>query len=137
MDQNPQHVIGLLAIAICALPLGMSEPAFAQKAFAGCLPVSERTSEIGCWIRASEFLGQSSPASGVLASGQILYSGFLAEKVKEPKRRKASRWGKKAVNVIVPEGQPMKLSVTGTEQRRSPVLVLHDAWQPWMIRASD
>jgi quercetin dioxygenase-like cupin family protein len=45
--------------------------------------------------------------------------------------------GIKGVSVIVPGGQPMRLSVTGTEQRRSLVLVLHDASQPWMTMASD
>jgi quercetin dioxygenase-like cupin family protein len=45
--------------------------------------------------------------------------------------------GKKGVSVIVPGGQPMRLSITSTEQRRSLVLVLHDASQPWMTMASD
>jgi hypothetical protein len=33
--------------------------------------------------------------------------------------------GKKRLSVIVPGGQPIRLSATGTEQRRSRVLVLH------------
>jgi quercetin dioxygenase-like cupin family protein len=211
---KPQHVIGVLAIAICVVSLGMSESAFAQKGFAGCVPVSERTSEIGCWILASEFLGQPLPHP-VFWHLDKFSTPALAEKVKEPGGTVVqalgkvwlltiaeARWrpkggehiteigplpvntntkyvakymeaimnpgmetrlhrhpgpeawyteggetcletpegkqvGKKGVSVIVPGGQPMKLSVTGTEQRRSLVLVLHDASQPWMMVASD
>jgi hypothetical protein len=61
----------------------MSEPAFAQKGFAGCVPVSERTSEIGCWILASEFLGQPSPHP-VFWHLDKFSTPALAEKVKEP-----------------------------------------------------
>ncbi len=53
------------------------------------------------------------------------------------KTPEGNRVGKKGVSVVVPGGQPMKLTVTGTQQRRSLVLVLHDASQPWMTRASE
>lgn len=39
--------------------------------------------------------------------------------------------------VIVRGGLPMRLSVTGTEQRRSLVLILHDSSQPHTVLASD
>jgi quercetin dioxygenase-like cupin family protein len=39
--------------------------------------------------------------------------------------------------VIVAGGLPMRLSVTGTEQRRSLVLILHDSAQPHTVLASD
>lgn len=39
--------------------------------------------------------------------------------------------------VIVPGGVPMRLSVTGTENRRSLVLILHDSAQPHTIVATD
>jgi hypothetical protein len=55
------RLVGILAISWAVLPLGMDEPAFAQKGFAGCLPVSELSSEIGCWILASESVGQLPP----------------------------------------------------------------------------
>jgi hypothetical protein len=44
------------------------------KGFPGCLPVSERTSEIGYWILASEFLGQPSPhpVSGIWTNSLLL-----------------------------------------------------------------
>ena len=45
--------------------------------------------------------------------------------------------GRKDVFVVVPGGQPMRLAVTGTEQRRSLVLVLFDASHPWMEPAHD
>jgi len=56
-----QHLIEVLAISVWSvLSLGTSDLAFAQKGFAGCLPVSERSGEIGCWILASEPVGQLS-----------------------------------------------------------------------------
>jgi quercetin dioxygenase-like cupin family protein len=38
---------------------------------------------------------------------------------------------------VVPEGPPMALSSVGTETRRSVLLVLHDASQPWITLAND
>jgi len=38
---------------------------------------------------------------------------------------------------VVPEGPPMALSSVGTETRRSVLLVLHDASQPWITMAHD
>jgi len=38
---------------------------------------------------------------------------------------------------VVPEGPPMALSSVGTETRRSVLLVLHDASQPWIEMESD
>jgi quercetin dioxygenase-like cupin family protein len=45
--------------------------------------------------------------------------------------------GKKGVDVIAPEGQPMSLTVSGTETRRSIVLVLHSSNRAWMDVADD
>ena len=212
---RPQRLIAVLAISVSGiLALGISEPAFAQQGFAGCLPVSERTGEIGCWILASESVGQLS-ARPVFWHLDKFSTSALAENAKESRgtvlqslgkvwlmtiaeagwRPKSGEhvaeigplpvnantkyvaqymeaimnpgmetrlhrhpgpeaWytesgetcletptgkqvGKKGVSVIVPGGEPMKLSVTGTEQRRSLVLVLHDASQPWMTMAPD
>jgi quercetin dioxygenase-like cupin family protein len=185
-----------------------------QKRFAGCLPVSQRTGEVGCWILASESVAQmpAQPAfwhldkftttalaekakerSGTVfqALGQVWlmtiaetgwrpkggervaeigplpvsadtkYVAQYMEAVMSPGMQTAihrhpgpEAWyteggetcletpegkqvGRKGVSVVVPGGQPMKLSVTGTEQRRSLVLVLHDASQPWMTMAPD
>lgn len=40
-------------------------------------------------------------------------------------------------SAVVPEGPPMALSSSGTETRKSVLLVLHDASQPWVTVASD
>lgn len=40
-------------------------------------------------------------------------------------------------SAVVPEGPPMALSSVGTETRKSVLLVLHDASQPWVAVASD
>ena len=209
-----QQLVGVLAILVCAFRLGMGEPAFAQKGFAGCLPVSERSSEVGCWILTSESVGQL-PPHPVFWHLDKFSTKALAEKAKEPRGTvlqalgkvwlltiaeagwrpnggehvaeigrlpanldtkyvaqymeavmnpgmetrlhrhpgpeawyteggetcletpEGKQVGKQGVSVIVPGGQPMRLSVTGTEQRRSLVLVLYDASQPWMTMASD
>ena len=192
----------------------MREPAFAQKGFGGCLPVSERTSEIGCWILASKPVGQlprptvfwhldefstlalaekakESHGTVVQALGRIWlftiaddgwrpkggvrmakigplkvdsgtkYDAQYMEAVMNPgmetrvhrhpgpeawyteggetclETPEGKQIGRKGVEVVVPAGQPMSLSVSGTEQRRSLVLVLHDASQPWMIMGSE
>ena len=45
--------------------------------------------------------------------------------------------GRKGVDVIVPEGEPMSLMSSGRETRRSIVLVLYRSDQPWMTMAED
>src|SRR5258708_27190046 len=79
-----RHVVCVLAISWGVLPLGMGESAFAQKGFAGCLPVSERSGEIGCWILASEPVGQLS-AHPVFWHLDKFSNSALAEKAKEPR----------------------------------------------------
>jgi len=210
-----QHLVEILAISVWSvLSLETSDSAFAQKGFAGCLPISERSGEIGCWILASEPVGQFSahsvfwhldkfstrasaeqakertgtvlPALGKVWLLTIAEAGWrpkggehvaeigplpvnagtkyvaqYMEAIMNPgmetrlhrhpgpeawyteggetclETPEGKQVGKKGVSVIVPGGQPMRLSVTGTEQRRSLVLVLHDASQPWMTMASD
>ncbi len=195
-----QHLVQALAIFVWSiLSLGTSYSAFTQKGFAGCLPVSERRGEIGCWILASEPVGQFSAhsvfwhldkfstsalaeqAKGrtgtvLLALGKVWlltiaeegwrpkggervaeigplpvnadtkYVAQYMEAILNPgmeggetclETPEGKQVGIKGVSVIVPGGQPMRLSVTGTEQRRSLVLILHDASQPWMTMASD
>ena len=51
-----------------------------------------------------------------------------------PQGKQVSRVG---VNVIVPEGEPMKVTASGTETRRSIALVLHDSSHPWSTIAAD
>ncbi len=45
--------------------------------------------------------------------------------------------GRKGVDVTVPEGEPMSLTTSGRETRRSIVLVLHRTDRPWMTMAED
>jgi quercetin dioxygenase-like cupin family protein len=53
-----------------------------------------------------------------------------------PGRKAVVRAGDKN-GVIVPGGQPMRLSVIGTEERRSLVLILHESSKPHTAPASD
>jgi quercetin dioxygenase-like cupin family protein len=39
--------------------------------------------------------------------------------------------------IVVPTGVPHRLIITGTEERRSLALVLHDSSQPWAIRTHE
>lgn len=78
-----QHLARALAIFVWSvLSLGTSYSAFAQKGFAACLPVSERSSEIGCWILASEPVGQYS-AHSVFWHLDKFSTVALAEQAKE------------------------------------------------------
>jgi quercetin dioxygenase-like cupin family protein len=45
--------------------------------------------------------------------------------------------GKPGVDIIIPEGQPMSLTATGKETRRSIVLVLHSSGHPPVVIAGD
>jgi hypothetical protein len=53
-----------------------------------------------------------------------------------PEGKSVGRAGEKS-GVIVRGGLPMRLTVTGTEQRRSLVLILHESSQPHTALASD
>jgi len=53
-----------------------------------------------------------------------------------PGRKAVGRAGDKE-GVIVPGGQPMRLSVVGREERRSLVLILHESSKPHTAPASD
>jgi quercetin dioxygenase-like cupin family protein len=187
-----------------------------EKAFRGCLPVSDRTSEIGCWILKTESVGklpgdpiywylyryptiaraegakrQSGIGTAFEALGQVWLMAIAEDGWRSPTGEYVSRVGplplqsgpayvaqymeaimtpgmKTAIHrhpgpeawyteggetcletpegkqvrrigtsVIVPAGQPMKLTVTGTDERRSLVLVLHDSTKPWRTMAPD
>jgi hypothetical protein len=56
--------------------------------------------------------------------------------VETPEGKSVGRASEQA-GVIVRGGLPMRLSVTGTEQRRSLVLILHDSSRPHTVLASD
>jgi quercetin dioxygenase-like cupin family protein len=204
----------LALAALCMIELAALPSASAQGVYADCLPVSERTNEIGCWIIANQPVGQlpqrpvfwhldkfatraaaeaSKDARGtvVQALGKVWlltiseagwrpaggervaeigplvvspgtkYMAQYMEAIMTPGMKTRihrhpgpEAWytesgetclespggkqvGQKGVSVIVPGGQPMKLTVTGKEQRRSLVLILHDASQPATSMATD
>jgi quercetin dioxygenase-like cupin family protein len=208
----------LAAIAYFAVELSMCNSASAQGAWkpGPCRPISERTSEMGCWIVATEVLGQlpkapvfwhlyayatrtaaeaaKRPGESIVESlGKVWlltiaeagwqppggdrvaeigplpvsadqrYTAQYMEAVFPPgfdttahRHSGPEAWytvagevcletpGGKVIGragakdgVIVPGGLPMRLSVTGTEQRRSLVLILHDSAQPHTILAAD
>src|SRR5260370_34007889 len=78
-----QHLVEGLAISVWSvLSLGTSDSAFAQKGFAGCLPVRERSGEICCWILASEPVGQLSAHSGFWQVDKLSTRAF-AEQAQE------------------------------------------------------
>src|SRR5580765_4980577 len=55
-----RHTVGLLIwIALAMLSLGVGEAAWGEESrmLATCLPVSQRTGPLGCWIIAQESLG--------------------------------------------------------------------------------
>ena len=185
-----------------------SQPAYGQHDFVGCKPVSERTTEMGCWIASTDALGQlpqlpmfwhldhyPTRAAAEAAKGsrgtvaqmlgkfwlltiaeegwrpiggehvadigplpidaKLNYTAQYMEAIMPPgletvthrhpgpeawytengetclETPEGKQVGRKGFQVVVPGGQPMKLTVTGTEERRSVVLVLHDSSQAW------
>lgn len=206
---------GAMIAAVFSIALLLvATSAFAQKKLVRCLPASDRTGDVGCWILASEPVGQlaahpvfwhldkfSTQESAQKAKGQsgtvlqalgsvwlltiaehgwrpaggehvaeigplpvnpdTKYVAQYMEAIVDPgmetrihrhpgpeafytesgetclETPEGKQIGKKGTSVIVPGDQPMSLTVTGSEQRRSLVLVLHDASQPWMTMATD
>ena len=66
---------------------------------------------------------------------EVWYTLSGAACLETPDGMMVSRSG--AVPVIVPVGPPMELTATGSEIRKSLVLILHDASQPHTSPASD
>ncbi len=138
----------LTAIAWLVMTLAMWDQAFAQ---GGCQqPISQRTTESGCWVTAKEALGQlpQRPISDTKYTAQymeaIFTPGMTAAAhrhsgpeawytltgetcLETPEGKFVGRAG--GEYVIVPGGRPMHLTAIGTETRRSLVLVLHDSSQ--------
>jgi quercetin dioxygenase-like cupin family protein len=63
---------------------------------------------------------------------EAVYTLAGEECMETPAGRLVGRSGK--VPIVVPTSVPHRLSITGTEERRSLALVLHDSSQPWAIR---
>ena len=211
-------ILQLASVVVFAgLGLCLCDPSSAQDAFKPtCQPVAARTTERGCWIVASESLGQLqasplfwhlytyeslgaaqanrrpnetileslgkvwlttvAPAGWKPVGGErvaaigplpviagetymaqymeaVFPPGFdtpvhrhpgpeawytIAGEVclETPGRKALGRAGDKE-GVIVPGGQPMRLSVVGAEERRSLVLILHESSKHHTVPASD
>jgi quercetin dioxygenase-like cupin family protein len=197
-----------LSISWSVAAISLCNQASAQPVPGGCKPVSERTSEVGCWILAHEHVGQlaepqtfwhldaypnrgaaeaaKGPRGTVVESlGKIWlltienagwrpsggervaeigplpiiagekYSAQYMEAIftpgmtarahthsgpeawytlagetclETPQGKQIGRAG--GQHVIVPGGPPMHLTATGTEERRSLVLILHESSKP-------
>ncbi len=202
----------LVAIACFTMVLATCDPVLAQ--VVRCRPVSERTGEAGCWIMASEPLGQLSrsavfwhldtyptraaaeaakgprgtvvealgkvwlftigeagwrPSGGVRVAeiGPLLvksdeqYTAQYMEAISDPGMTSSvhrhpgpEAWytiagevcletpdgtmvGRAGESSIVPAGPSMQATTTGTEQRRSLVLIVHESAQPSAMQVSD
>jgi len=214
---HPLRRLGIFVAVFTGLALSVCSSTSAQDAWKPtCQPVAARTTDRGCWIVASESLGQlpkgplfwhlysyesRSAAQAVKRQGEtvveslgkvwlttiapagwkpsggervseigplpvIAGEAYMAQSMEAifppgfdtPVHRHPGpeAWytvagevcletpGQKAVGragdkdgVIVPGGQPMRLSVTGTELRRSLVLILHESSKPHTVPASD
>jgi hypothetical protein len=118
-------------------------------AFGACKPVSERTTEVGCWILVDQPVGRIEQAQ-IFWHLDVYPTLAEAEKAKGPRGTVVESLGKvwlltiekagwrpapggKLVGsaggapVIVPGGPPMLLTATGTEQRRALTLILHES----------
>jgi quercetin dioxygenase-like cupin family protein len=100
----------------------------------GPLPVTPGGAYTAAYMEAIMMPGARTPAhrhpgpeAWFQASGEVC--------LETPAGKSVGRVGGDAV--IVPGGTPMALTVTGVEQRRSIVLVLHDSSRPWTILAPD
>jgi quercetin dioxygenase-like cupin family protein len=211
---NSMKILLISTVLLCAAVCVAQDKPATVPGQVGCLPVSARTGELGCWILADESLG-ALPSDPIFWHLDTFSSLDLAEKAKEsngttlqtlgkawlftiagaswrpkggqhvadigplpvsphskyktqymeaimdpgvmtnPHRHPGPEaWytesgetcletplgkqvGRQGVHVIVAGGQPMRLTVTGTKQRRSLVLIRYDASQPWMVMASD
>lgn len=214
---HPLRWLRIIAFVLTGLALSVSNSTSAQDAWKPtCQPVAARTMDRGCWILASESLGQLpkgplfwhlfsyesrraaeadkrpgetvveslgkvwlttvAPASWKPSGGErvaeigplpvVAGESYMAQYMEAifppgfdspvhrhpgpeawytaagevcletPGRKAVGRAGDKD-GVIVPGGQPMRLSVTGTEERRSLVLILHESSKPHTVPASD
>ena len=137
------RLVAILAISWGVFPLGMNEPAFAQKGFAGCLPVSERSSEIGCWILASEPVGQL-PPHPVFWHLDKFSTSALAERAKDPRGTVLQSLGKVWLLTIAEAGwRPnggdfVPISFNQLDYAEIPVLRAIPAWSvvimQWKMR---
>src|SRR5260370_32351164 len=133
-----QHLVEVLAISVWSvLSLGTSDSAFAQKGCAGCRPVSERTGELGCWILASEPVGQLS-AHSVFWHLDKFSTVALAEQAKEGTGTVLPALGKVWLLTIAQAGWRPKGGERVAEIGPPPVTTIqntvHSTWKRSSIR---
>ena len=148
--------------AVCTLTSAATVPAFAQAnpPRRTCLPISERAGrDAGCWLLASEPLGAVSKpavywhldtyatrAEAEAAKGprgtvieahhpgpEAWYTMAGEMCVETPAGKMVGRTGD---TNIIPADTPVTILATGTEQRRSVWLVLHESAHPWTAPVS-
>lgn len=103
----------------------------------GCdVPVAARTSEVGCYLTATETLSNL-PSDGLFWHLYEYRTRAAAESAKPQSFGTVAESLGAGQGAVVPMGPPMVLTGMGTEMRRSVVLVLHDTSQPWMTITTD
>ena len=122
--------VWLLTIA----PAGFRSPGGTQVAGIGPIPVKAGTTYAAQFMEATFKPGMKSKVHRH-SGPEVWYTLSGAACLETPDGMMVSRSG--AVPVIVPVGPPMELTATGSDIRRSLVLILHDASQPHTSPASD
>jgi hypothetical protein len=116
-------------------PAGWRPPNGERVAVIGPLPVKARQNYTAQYMEAIFPPGFKSPVHR--HPGPEAWYTIAGEVCLEtPEGKSVGRAGDKG-GVIVRGGLPMRLSVIGTEQRRSLVLILHDSSKPHTVLASD
>ena len=147
----------LRAAALVAVALTL----LAAPAAARCRPTSERTGEVGCWIIAREPLGRLAEIGSLAVTPGESYAAQYMEGIFDPGMTTDVHYhpGPEAVYTtagaicfetpdgtvrggageaaIMPAGHLHTLTATGTAQRRSLALVVHESDRPWRLPSSD
>jgi hypothetical protein len=105
----------MIALAVLALGMGDAARGEEPRMLATCLPVSQRTGPVGCWIMAQEALGPL-PQTPLFWHLSTFPNRAAAEGAKGP-------------GATVMEALD-QVWVFGKEHRRSLVLILHETGKP-------
>src|SRR5207302_30779 len=132
---RPQRAIRKQALITWLLVAVAAAGAVWAQVPGGCnTPVSQRTSEAGCYLTATEALGAL--PQGPLFWHLYLYPTRAAAEAAKGQRGTVVESFEKVWLYTIAESELRAASV-GTETRRSVLLVLHDTSQPWITMASD
>ena len=126
-------VLGAVALTLLAAP-----------AAAQCRPTSERTGEVGGWIIAREPLGRLAEIGSLAVTPGESYAAQYMEGIFDPGMTTDVHYhpGPEAMcgageAATMPAGHLHTLTATGTAQRRSLALVVHESDRPWRLPSSD